>query len=71
MLSVELWAELEGTYVGAEIEDNWVALFSTIDLFRKLALHVGESLRFEYPQNLEDRVIRYLKNVHAESKRSE
>ena len=62
-LPPEIWAELESTYVGAGIEENWGALFNTIDLFRKVATQVGDDLGYEYPQHLHERVVDYLQRV--------
>jgi aminoglycoside 6-adenylyltransferase len=62
-LCPELWAELEGTYVGAGIEENWEAMFRTISLFRKVAIEVGECLGFAYPHDLDRRAVAYLQKV--------
>ncbi|HVN56021.1 MAG TPA: aminoglycoside 6-adenylyltransferase [Anaerolineaceae bacterium] len=59
----ELWAELEGTYAGAGLEENWAAMFRTIDLFQKVAQEVGQALGFEYPLALHERAVRYLCRV--------
>lgn len=58
-----LWAELESTYVGMGVEENWDALFRTIDLFRKVAAEVGAHLGYVYPDDLEKRMIAYLRAV--------
>lgn len=63
------WAELERTYVGADLEDNWAALFDTITLFRKVSREVATHLGYEYPQDLDDRVMVYLRTVQAGSGR--
>ena len=62
-LSPELWAELESTYVGAGRDENWTALFKTIDLFRKVAIEVGDRLGYAYPHSLDHRVVVYLQKV--------
>jgi aminoglycoside 6-adenylyltransferase len=58
-----LWDELESTYVGAGIEENWDALFKTIDLFRKVAVEVGDHLGYGYPDDLDRRMMAYLRKV--------
>jgi aminoglycoside 6-adenylyltransferase len=63
LVSPQLWAELESTYVGAAEEENWKALFKTIELFRKIAIQVGEHFDFPYPYDLEKRVLDYLIKV--------
>jgi aminoglycoside 6-adenylyltransferase len=59
----ELWAELESTYTGPGLEDNWEAMFRTIALFRKVALEVGELLGYTYPHDLDRRTMDYLQKV--------
>jgi aminoglycoside 6-adenylyltransferase len=59
----EIWAELQNTYVGADINDNWDVLFRTISLFRKVATEVAQALGYCYPEQLDERVTKYLQNV--------
>ena len=62
-LRKDLWADLEQTYTGAELESNWTALFQLIDLMRRVAIEVGEALGFRYPDELEQRAKIYLHRV--------
>jgi aminoglycoside 6-adenylyltransferase len=62
-LDPETWSELEGTYAGAGIEENWAALFRTADLFSRLAQEVGESLGYQYPIEYERKMREYLLKV--------
>lgn len=55
-LPLEIWAALEGTYAGLDAESNWRALFAMIELFRRVAIAVGESLGIAYPAELDRRV---------------
>jgi aminoglycoside 6-adenylyltransferase len=64
-LAPEIWSELERTYVGANIEDNWQALFATIELLSKVAIQVGNHFGYKYPHGLHERVIRYLQRVKS------
>jgi aminoglycoside 6-adenylyltransferase len=59
----DLWAELESTYCGPGIEENWEALFRTITLMRRVATEVGQHLGYTYPQALDQRVMDYLTRV--------
>lgn len=58
-LNPNIWAELENTFSGADIEENWEAFFGTIDLFRKLAKSVAERLEYKYPDNLDSKMSEY------------
>jgi aminoglycoside 6-adenylyltransferase len=58
-----LWAELESTYIGAGLEENWEAMFRTTDLFRQVAIQVADHLGYEYPYDLDRRAVRYLRKV--------
>ena len=62
-LSPEVWSDLEATYVGAGIEENWVALFKTLDVFRRVAIEVGERLGYQYPCELDRSVTEYMQKV--------
>lgn len=62
-LPPDLWSELEATYTGPGLEENWQALFRTINLMRRVARDVATSLGFTYPEKLEQRVVSYLLKV--------
>lgn len=62
-LRPDLWAMLEATYTGADIEANWKALFQSIQLYRKVAIEVGEHLGYDYPHDLEKRTQTFLNKV--------
>ena len=62
-LPPEIWSELEGTYAGADIADNWEALFRTMALFRQVAIEVGKALGYAYPHDLDQRVTDYVKDM--------
>jgi len=65
LLKPSIWTEVERTYVGPAIEDNWDALFRTISLFRKIAKEVACFLEFRYPDGLDQRVVQYLQQVRT------
>ncbi|WP_226675323.1 aminoglycoside 6-adenylyltransferase [Mesobacillus jeotgali] len=62
-LDGDTWDELEGTYAGASLEENWEALFRMADLFSRLAQEVGKSLGYEYPMEYEKKMREYLLKV--------
>ncbi|RPJ22452.1 MAG: hypothetical protein EHM33_23475 [Chloroflexi bacterium] len=62
-LPPEIWSQLEGTYAGADIADNWEALFRTMTLYRQVAQEVGEGLGYAYPFELDRRVTAFVKEM--------
>jgi aminoglycoside 6-adenylyltransferase len=65
IVTSSVWEKLEQTYVGPSLEDSWHALFSTISLFREIAQEVARLLGFHYPDDLDRKVVRYLRKVKA------
>jgi aminoglycoside 6-adenylyltransferase len=70
-LSRDLWAEVESTYSGAGLEENWEAMFRTIALFRKVASEVGDRLGYAYPHDLDQRAVEYLEKVKTLDRKAE
>ena len=70
-LPPDLWAQFEETYTGADLSSNWLALFRSIDVMRRVAVEVGDSLGYRYPEQLERRVLAYLQRVREFPRPSE
>ena len=62
-LPPDIWSQLERTYVGAGIVENWEALFQTLALFRQVAIEVADHLGYVYPLDLDQRVTTYVQKV--------
>ena len=62
-LPPDIWAQLEQTYAGARLADNWQALAHTMSLFRQIAVEVGEHLGYAYPHDLHQRVWAYVEHI--------
>lgn len=62
-LPAEIWIQLENTYAGANIADNWESLLSTMAFFRQIAMEVGEGLGYAYPLDLDQRVTAYVQKM--------
>ena len=58
-LDAEIWSEFESTYTSANKEKNWTAFFNALGLFRKLAIKIGESFDYNYPEELDQEVTKY------------
>lgn len=62
-LEPEVWAEIESTFAGADLQDNWNALFKTTEVFGHLAAEVGKYMEFAYPIDVERNVRGYLTKI--------
>ncbi|MDP9372128.1 MAG: aminoglycoside 6-adenylyltransferase [Chloroflexota bacterium] len=62
-LSPDLWVQVETTFVGPNVEENWEALFRTAALFRTIACAVATRLGYAYPLDLDRRTLRYLSHI--------
>jgi predicted nucleotidyltransferase len=65
LLPAEFWARVEATFAGADVEENWTALFGMCDLFRAVALAVAANLGYAYPLELDRRMSDYLRGIKA------
>jgi len=63
------WAEIESTFAGADLENNWTALFKLIQVFGKLAKHVAANLGYEYPKTLDARITGYCAEIKGFKKK--
>ncbi len=57
------WAEVESTFSGADLQENWDALFNATRLFRRLAVAVADGLNYDYPHETDRRVTEYMLKI--------
>ena len=62
-LPTEIWSALEHCYADANLDNNWLALIHTLELFREVAIEVGRSLGYPYPDQLHTRVVAYVEHI--------
>jgi aminoglycoside 6-adenylyltransferase len=62
-LPPDLWLQLEQTYVGGRIADNWEALVNTMKLFHQVGVEVGDHMGYAYPKELHERVRVYVEHI--------
>jgi aminoglycoside 6-adenylyltransferase len=62
-LRTDYWQRLASTYIGADADANWQALFETIALFRDAAAEVGAGLGYTYPAASHQRIVADLRMV--------
>jgi aminoglycoside 6-adenylyltransferase len=58
-----IWTELEASYAGAAIDDNWESLFRTIALYRRVAREVATNLGYTYPEDLDRSVTEFAQGM--------
>ncbi len=64
-LEPELWALLERTYAGPQLDETWEALLAMGELFRRAALAVANACGFTYPAEEDARVSAYIRRIRA------
>jgi aminoglycoside 6-adenylyltransferase len=52
-LSPELWRKVEATFAGADMADNWRALFAYVELGSEIGPAIAKALGYAYPEELE------------------
>ncbi len=62
-LPPEIWSRLEKCYAGTDDSENWKALYNTMELFRLVAMDVGQRLGYAYPVELDQRVTAFVQNM--------
>jgi aminoglycoside 6-adenylyltransferase len=62
-LAPEIVQELEATFTGPGEDAYWKALFRIVNLFRKVAREIGERLGYTYPEDLDERVVKYVQKI--------
>ncbi len=65
ILPGEIWQRLEKTYVGLNVDDNWIALFETIKLFRDVGTDVGAWLGYSYPLEMDLKVVQLAQEMRG------
>jgi aminoglycoside 6-adenylyltransferase len=63
-LTAEQWQLLEKTYADADYEHTWQALFCMGELFRSIAVVVGNAFGYAYLQREDAAVTAYLREIH-------
>lgn len=62
-MSPELWQRFETTFAGADIEDNWRALFAMVAFFDSIGDEVATALGFTYPHELSRKVTAHARQM--------
>lgn len=60
LVTSQRWKEIEATYTGPNMADNWQALENVQELFRVLSREVAEHFGYLYPEQLDQEVRQYM-----------
>lgn len=63
-LSPDEQEELKNIFAGVDIEENWQALFNTMNFFRRISIAVAKDLGYKYPQELDNNVSQYIEKIY-------
>ncbi|MCT4660326.1 MAG: aminoglycoside 6-adenylyltransferase [Tissierellales bacterium] len=63
ILSADDWSEFETTYVGGGIDENWKALKRLTSLFRRLGKKISDELGYEYPDEVDRKVMIFCEKI--------
>jgi aminoglycoside 6-adenylyltransferase len=59
------WKALQGVFAHFEARDSWNALFHTLALFRRLSVDLSRMLEFDYPEDLDKNMSRFILELRA------
>jgi len=62
-LTPEIWKNVEQTFSGNNIDDNWNALFAMADLVTEIGKELSQKMDYEYPIKLEADIRKYLNHL--------
>lgn len=60
----QTWDELQDTFGGFGVVENWQALLAMMNLFRRLAVETASQLGYTYPVATDERFTRLVKNLY-------
>lgn len=64
-LEPDIWDKFVATYPNGDYENIWQSLFTMCELFRRIAIGVGEHFGYRYPYGDDERVMAHLKHVRS------
>ena len=62
------WKELEASYSGGAVAEQWQSLWRTCALFRRVATQVAAGLGHQYPTSLDENVTSHLRAVEGRAR---
>lgn len=63
-LDKALWKKVQLTFAGSDIEQNWKALETMLDVVHEISVPLAEELSVPYPTELEEGIREYIEKVH-------
>lgn len=68
-LSPEIWKLATATFAGADIEDNWRALFAYVESGREIGRTLASRLGYSYPEELDRKITGYIEHARSIAKK--
>ena len=62
-LDINTWNTYKETFAGADIEDNWNALFRLFEFASEMAQYIGSELGYKYPVETEKAIRKYCSKI--------
>ncbi|MEW7987008.1 MAG: aminoglycoside 6-adenylyltransferase [Candidatus Thiodiazotropha sp.] len=59
------WSEYESTFAGVGLAESWEAFYNAVALFRRLAKFVGQSLGYEYAEQVDKEMTEYYRRIQS------
>lgn len=59
-LTPNMWQQIEKTFSGGNMNDNWNALFAMADLVTEIGNELSKKMNYKYPTKLETDIRKYL-----------
>jgi len=69
-VETETWERLSGIFAGFDAEDSWQAMFTTFELFGRLARETAQSLGCTYPSEIERHIVTFARKLREEAIRA-
>lgn len=64
-LTPDEWKNIQTTFAGSDISENWDALFATMDVFRDFSKDIALKMNFQYPDKLDAETTTYIHRIRT------
>lgn len=68
LLDQETWQSYKKTFANGETAQTWLGFYEMTDLFRSIALSLSLALDYDYPEAVDENVMKFCKNIESKIK---